>query len=338
VLESPYSRNPPQFRYQENLKEDHSTHEAAPSPDEELRLAKRYSLKNDDNDKLRLIHHYAISTCYSISDPTSVTQSLPLRDTVPSLAFEHDFLLSGLLAVTSLHLALLNPSNIHSASAIKFHTEALAQVQPHLTNVLPDNVAALFSFSCLIASYSFGFHQIQAPLVNSLDAILEVFTLIRGIRIIVRDGMQWLQESPFAENLVLNPSDPNGSLPPPIEDAIFTLSQRISKQEMDSASREAYTTAVDLLRQSFLLVVERPNIKMVALPFPILVNDDFIQKLKGKDSLALVILANYAVVLYWLKDYIWLRGWGKEIVEETRDALGLEWQECLEWALEEIKQ
>lgn len=337
VLESAYPRIPPTLNPQDNtLNSRQIIHVGAPSHAEEVSLAKRYSLRGDNNDKLRLIHHYAISTCYSSWNATSVTQSVHLRDIVPALGFEHDFLLSGLLAVSSLHLALLNPSDINIASAIKYHTEALRQVQPHLMNVSPNNVGALFSFSCLIASYSFGFHQIQTPSNNSLKSILEVFTLIRGIRVIVRDGMQWLKKGPFAQSLSINPSNPNASLEPKLEAALSKLLQRTSEHKSDPKSRDVYTAAIALLRQNFILASEKPGVKMTALPFPILVSDIFLESLKGEDPLALVIFANYAVLLHWLRGYVWLRGWGKQIVQAVNHIVGTEWSDCLEGAMQEI--
>jgi hypothetical protein len=262
-----------------------------------------------------------------------------LRDIIPALGFKHDFLLSGLLAVSSLYLALLNPSDFNIASAIKYHTEALRQVQPHLTNVSPNNVGALFSFSCLISSYSFSFHQIQTPSNNSLKSILEVFTLIRGIRVIIRDGMQWLKKGPFAQSLSLNPSNPNASLEPKIESALSKLLQCTSEQKSDPESRDVYTAAIalqPLLRQNFILAKEKPGVKMTALPFPILVSDKYLESLKGEDPLALVIFANYAVLLHWLRGYVWLRGWGKQIVEAVKHTVAIEWQDCLEWAMQEV--
>jgi hypothetical protein len=339
VVDSSHARVPSRFRTQHSAPiASRIIHEDAPSHAEEVSLAERYALKGESNDNFRLMHHYAISTCYSITDLTSVSRSLPLRDIVPALGFEHDFLLSGLLAVSSLHLAILNPSAIHTASAIKHHTEALAQVVPHLANISSDNVTALFSFSCLIALYSFGFHQTQAPSADPLGDIFEVFTLIRGIRIIVRDEVQWLQQTPFAESMLPNPLDPNASLAPKIEAAISTLSQYNSKQITDLASRDVYAAAIDLLRQTFLLAAEKPSAKMTALPFPILVPDEFMEKLRGRDPMALVILANYAVALYWLRGYIWLRGWGKEVVDAVKHTVGTEMRFYLEWATEEVER
>ena len=335
MVDSPYGRIPSKPRADDIARSaNRITHEGAPSHIEEVSLAKMYSLKGDDNDTLRLMHHYGISTCYSISDLTSA--SLPLRDAVPALAFEHDFLLSGLLAVTSLHLALLNPSAIHTNSAIKHHSQALALIRPHLTDVSPNNVAALFSFSCLIALYSFGFHQTDPSCSDPLREILEVFTLIRGIRVIVKNGVQWLEQGPFAASMLPTPSNPNTGLPPEIEAIISTLSERNSELTTDSTTQDAYAAAIGMLRQTFLLAAEKPGAKMMALPFPIMVPDEFMEKLSGRDPMALVILAHYGVVLYWLRGYIWLRGWGKETVDAVKYAVGPEWRLCLEWAVEEV--
>ena len=53
------------------------------------------------------------------------------------------------------------------------------------------------------------------------------------------------------------------------------------------------------------------------------------------EPLALAILANYAVILYWLRKNIWVEGWGKETVDAVRQALPTEWHECIAWAVRE---
>jgi hypothetical protein len=335
VVESPYARIPSKAKTVGNVPSaSRIIHEGPPAYDKKVSLAKIYSLKGDHNDRLRLMHHFGMSTCYSISDLSLVC--LPLRDTVPALALEYDFLLSGIFAVTSLHLALHNPSTIHTQSAVKHHSEALTLVGPHLTNVTPDNIAALFSFACLISSYSFGFHHTQPLSLDPLGEVFEVFTLIRGIGVIVKGGMQWLMEGPFANSMLPTPSNPNANLAPKIEAALSALSRRNSDLMTDSI-RDAYAGAIDLLRKTFLLAAEKPSLKTTSLIFPILVADEFVQKLRDRDPLALVILANYAVVLYWLRSSIWIGGWGKEIVDTVKHAVDTEWHTHFESAIEEVE-
>ena len=112
--------------------------------------------------------------------------------------------------------------------------------------------------------------------------------------------------------------------------------QRTSEQKSDPDSRDVYTAAIALLTQNFILAAEKPGVKMTALPFPILVSDKFLESLKSEDLLALVIFANYTVLLHWLRGYVWLRGWGKQIVEAVKHTVGIEWRDCLEWAMQEI--
>ena len=303
-------------------------------PDNEISLAKTYALKGDDNDTLRLMYHYALSTCFSISDlPSSIP---PWRDTVPALAFEHDFLLSGLLGVTSLHLVLLNPSAHHTNAAIKHYSQALTLIQPHLSNVTPDNVSALFSCSCLIALYSFGIHCTSQSCLDPLADILELFSLIRGIAVIVKNRVQWLERGPFAQAMLPTLVDSNASLAPEIDAALETLSQRNLETIADPKAQEAYATTIEMLRQTLLLAAEKPDTKMTALLFPIMVPPLFMDELRYGNSMALLILAHYGVVLYWLRSHIWLRGWGSQIVEAVKGVVGGDSRGCLDWPLKVV--
>jgi hypothetical protein len=60
------------------------------------------------------------------------------------------------------------------------------------------------------------------------------------------------------------------------------------------------------------------------------VSDKFLESLKGEDALEMVIFANYAALLYWLRGYVRLRGWGKQIVEAVKHTVGIEWRDGLE--------
>jgi hypothetical protein len=336
VLNSSYSPFASKTDYNEAAtgQATNETHFQSLSHDEEVSLAMRYSLKADDNDTYRLIHHYALSTSTSISDSPSAV--LMNRDIIPALAFEHDFLLSGLLAVTSLHLAILNPCTIHNDAALKHHSQALTLIRPHLSHVTADNVYALFSYSCMIACYSFGIRKAAISSHDPLGDMLAVFTLLRGITVIVEMGEEWLENSPFADSTKLPEPNPNTRLAPKVEGALFSLSQSIPDSNTDLTSREVYEAALSLLRHTFLLSAEQPHSTRTALLFPILVPQQFVDNLRDKDPLSLVILAHYAVVLHWLRHSIWLRGWGNEVIAAVRHVVGSEWDVVLKFAVEQV--
>jgi hypothetical protein len=82
-------------------------------------------LETAKHDILSLMHHYSFSTCESISDsPRRVKLWMEM---VSEIAFEYDFLLSALLAVTSMHLTLLHPSESNNKTASTYHEAVLAQ-------------------------------------------------------------------------------------------------------------------------------------------------------------------------------------------------------------------
>ncbi|KAH6678029.1 hypothetical protein B0J14DRAFT_635204 [Halenospora varia] len=309
-----------------------------PPVDTQVSMAARYSLQNDPNDTLRLLHHYAISSCISISDSEGV---LPMwRDVIPAMAFEkgNEYLLSILLAVTALHLALLQPNEEHTKAAVHHYTLALEQVQPHLTEISKANISPLFTFACLIPLYSFGIHETSLSTAPILPQTTELFTLIQGITAIVVTGYQWLNSGPLSFYTLPEVTDPSAPLPPALEASLALLSQR--KPSTPPASVEEYSKALALLRHTFLLHQDSPNMKVAILPLPILVATGFVEKLKDSEPLALSILAHYAVILYRLRHHIWLRGWGKEIIDAVAELLGgsEEWRECMVWPQEQIEE
>lgn len=306
-----------------------------PPVDTQITIAARYSLQSDPNDTLRLLHHYAISSCISISDSEGV---LPMwRDVVPAMAFEkgNEYLLSILLAVTALHLALLLPNEEHTKAAVHHYTLALEQVQSHLTEIGEANISPLFSFACLIPLYSFGIHTTSLPTTPILPQTIELFTLIQGITAIVITGHQWLNNGPLSFYTLPEVTDPSAPLPPALESSLDLLSKQ--KPTSPPESVEEYSKALALLRHTFLLHQDSPNMKLAALPLPILVATGFVEKLKDSEPLSLVILAHYAVVLYRLRHHIWLQGWGEEIIDAIAEMLNgnEEWQGCLAWPIEE---
>ena len=287
------------------------------------------------------MNHYAQSTSKSLANLSSVTpEGLSLwRDTVPQLAFEHDFLLHGLLGISSLHLALSQPSlrRKHSVLAIRHYNLGISRFQSHLTNITVDNVNALFAFSCIIALFSFGLHCAVDHHMTPLARIHEVLMLIRGTGVIIKSGGNWLKGGPWEVMGSQYSADPKQKLPDDIEDVIAELSRRIQMTIAASAQNDTYLGAIAALRLGLVMATTRPKIAMKIVRFPLLVQPEFLELLRIGDPLALAILANYAVTLHWIREEIWIGSWGKQVVVAVRDALALDWHECIAWAIKETE-
>jgi hypothetical protein len=169
------------------------------------------------------------------------------RNTVPQLAF-----LSSILAVTSLHLAILHPSQKYYNAALHHHTEALARFRLHLSSITPKNLSSVFAFSCLIPLFAFGVHCTPLRRLDTLPGIYEIFTLLSFISTLLKSSTRWLDPHRFPEVAVPVVRNPSASLPEPIESSLTLLSAR-NQTTSDELVREASVGAIDLVRTSFLI-------------------------------------------------------------------------------------
>ncbi|KAI9881272.1 MAG: hypothetical protein M1830_005558 [Pleopsidium flavum] len=300
-------------------------------------VAPGHAYTSNERDKLRLMHHYTLFTYKSIA---AAPEALDIwQNLIPQLAFEYDFLLQGILAATSLHLALTDSSHqeTHSGLALQYYITASALFRPHLTSITPSNISALFAFSCIVPVCAFGFPQIPYLPINPLPEIHETIVLLRGTADIVRSGSHWLECGPFKHLLLPEPSSPCGALPMEIEAALLGLSKRNDETTTDAALRNAYCMAITTLRHTFRLAGEAPGKANTALLFPIQIPPEIPVKIRDGEPMALSILAHYAVVLHWLNSFIWLRRWGRQVVNAVEAAVGEEWRGCIAWAIEEVK-
>ncbi|KAH6722412.1 hypothetical protein BKA61DRAFT_650949 [Leptodontidium sp. MPI-SDFR-AT-0119] len=301
-------------------------------------LSAAYVLQDDSQDILRLIYNYGASTSKSISDSPDC---VPIwRDVVPALAFKHDFLLSGVFSVSALHLGLLYPSALHSKVALHHHPTGLESFRRHLLNITSENVTALFAFACLVPVYAFGsrnlsFSALADQINDPLVEIIDLFTLLGGIAIIIEKGNHWLMESEFAPFLRTNPayspsssssyssSPGNGAyaplpLAPAIEETLTILTTQNNLSTPDARLRASYHSAIKDLRCGILRARERPNAKMVVLPCPIMLKKNEMDEMRKKSPMALVVLAHYGVLLHSLRRDLWMRGWGRDVILAVR--------------------
>lgn len=77
------------------------------------------------------------------------------------MAHEHGFLLDGLLALTSLHLAYLHPEarKQYLIKASEHQGRAMPQFREAITHPNNDNCHAILAFACLLLPYSFASEQ-----------------------------------------------------------------------------------------------------------------------------------------------------------------------------------
>ncbi|PWY90196.1 hypothetical protein BO70DRAFT_368732 [Aspergillus heteromorphus CBS 117.55] len=299
-----------------------------------------FQFTDSERERLRLMSHYALHASKSITEiilPGDRDQSM-WGDWVTELAFEHDFLLHGLLSISALHLALRGVSQQkHTVMAIRHHDLGVALFRPHLSNITYENHDAVFAFSCVVALYSFGIQRSSKSMEDPLTNIHQVLTLVRGSAIALKPSHEAREQSRWSVLMLPYPFVFTGRLPVVIEDMLSKLRQRIPATPFAGSHTGIYLSAIQTLRDTLTMTIMYRRQKMTHSYFPAVCPPEFWAMVRIAEPLALAILANHAITLHWMGNSIWMEGWGKQTVDAVRQALPPDWHECIAWAVQEVE-
>lgn len=164
---------------------------------------------------LELMRHFVTETYLTFSCIDSI-QDL-WRTTLPKMASDYPFMMHGLLNISALHLAFLNPAkrDLYLASAIRHHEIFLSLYRSQLHSITPDNCSAVFISSSLISICTLAFpicsnnsspsmpscfssRQQKQQFESPIQLASSLFTLLEGSLTLVRNSWQWLEDSPIS--------------------------------------------------------------------------------------------------------------------------------------------
>lgn len=116
---------------------------------------------------------------------------------MPKVAFAHDYVMHGLLGFSALHKAHLEPSNAPNLHAIAVDHLDKALVVYRAESAKPttaENASAKFAFTWIVALFAYAI----PPSLPPIDAIVELFMLVRGIDASLSETWFWVSQGPFA--------------------------------------------------------------------------------------------------------------------------------------------
>ncbi|KAH8700720.1 hypothetical protein BGW36DRAFT_374845 [Talaromyces proteolyticus] len=289
--------------------------------------------------ELELMHHYATSTCETMAQHE--TDLDVWKRSIPAEAFKHEFLMDGIMALASLHIALHRPSNrwTYTELAVQYQASGLREFKATLNGIKEENCHALFGFSLIITVLAFAFPECYGDqhLVTPRDSIISIFELLRGVRAIktsshgsLRGGqMKALFNYPRP---YMDPEDDEDV------EALLKLRQRTDQlgKDVHPEKHNIYLSAIDCLEKSFGEIVGLPERGAGAIvAWPVMVPDDLMILFKEGDPLAMLILVHYGVLLLHVHNQWWGKNFGVRLIRHTSEALhqiNPEWSSCCEWA------
>ncbi|CZR52466.1 uncharacterized protein PAC_02343 [Phialocephala subalpina] len=297
-------------------------------------------------DDLELLHHFSTITYTTLSDRHDLREMWRIQ--IPKMALKQRFMMHSLFSVTALHIACSAPLESQSSyidRAIRHHNIALRHLSAELHNITRENGASLFICATLIVVFSLNlaFSRPHQEPTGTVEEILGIFRLLRGVRLVLAGMWEWARESEIAPMFVDRDIDHTISLPGDVTAALCLLEERNRHLSKPASDTEAYNMAIQGLKDSFKVISSSndPGTRLnrddgMVLGWPITCNQEYIALLGSRQPLALVILAHYAVILHEMRDSWWVREWGSQLIHDVHQIVGDYWQDLMDWPIHRV--
>ncbi|KAE8385342.1 hypothetical protein BDV23DRAFT_190909 [Aspergillus alliaceus] len=293
---------------------------------------------------LELMHRYSIETYRSLCGDQSDTHDWQVL--VPQQASSHTFLLHGILALAALHTAAtaIEPNRVLSYldTALQYHNMSFTPFRQALETLTPLNCDAVVAHSAIITIIGIALPRLNAQYRGECSSMVEnivtMFELLQGSTKISRLSRPWLKASMLSNHDFWQME--SGELGSGEAEAIAHLkhlNDRIGNA--DDGNCRANGEAVDLLRSCFAKFARSPH-PVAILAWLLYVNKEFIDGLRVRRPVPLLVLMHWGVLLNELGSHFWwAEGCGKDLVAELLAEIKSEnpvWERALEWPRQAI--
>ncbi|KAL4780391.1 hypothetical protein BJX76DRAFT_338108 [Aspergillus varians] len=315
----------------------------------------------------RLLAKWSSSTERSLTHSKSKDrswQSIIRRDSVRYPALRH-----STLALSAIHLASTSETGTakrkdHLTDAARHYSQAVDAFPPLHEDPSESRCNAAFStasllFMCELTSPSLvedGFslsHSLSGsrsfasspspcapvepdahePSVSppSLQKIVDLFATVRDLS----SGSDILDVVEKGElSALFTQSDPYHQLPSTYTLTILTMRNlnTATAQNDPSHATSVYDDTIAKLDRSLEMLSKGGEPTMIALRWMFRIPSRYLDLVREKQPLALIIFAHYCAVLHHLRDRWWMGNWGSRLVKEISQLLGPERLGSILWA------
>ncbi|KAK4184220.1 sterol uptake control protein 2 [Podospora australis] len=298
---------------------------------------------------LELLHQWSTATFKTMAVAVDSGKMLDhlWQVEVPQQAFRHVFLLHQILAISAYHLAYLRPENRRQYSLRASYHQSLAiqGIRSALTNISADNCHALFATSALLFISALAATRLDDEPENagpSIDSLLDVFMLVKGIGGVINSSNNLVRTGPFHELFLRHDG------PKPHFLALDRIMQQLEgflnrivqlHDEMDDITdpvrnviRRETDCLIDSIREAVANSVN-PEYRIVAA-WPFKMTDEYIPLLRQRNPVALALLSYYCVILHSAEPTFWyMKGWGEGVIRDISRAVVPPWNQDSAWAI-----
>lgn len=257
---------------------------------------------------LELMHHYTAHAYLTMPGVVHTRQIWGFS--VPQEAFKFPFLMHSILAFSANHLAYLNPSRAAHFRLLSgtHQAAALTSLNSVLGDIQTTNCHAIFVSASLTVLNAFADAS-----TFSLDILIEIFQLIRGMNYVLDKTTPIIEKGPFAA--ILRPTPDPPTQPPLLSSFLIELqASGYSSAGADvSPTEAARIRATDSLRESLQYAIEgstHPALR-AAMIWPIRLEAEFMEMLKDRSDPGIRdLFQRYCRLLeFAASDFWFLVGW-----------------------------
>lgn len=211
---------------------------------------------------MQLLHHWT-TRVHLFHDATSEDDKWMWSEGIVDVAFQHTFLLHGILALSALHKTLVDDQGSRAsllAQADAHMSTSLATYLGLLEGIAAETVVPCFLLSSICFAYNLATAQVEEP-EDPIGAILHCFRLLRGVKVVI--GQHWLQlqKDPVIHRLLAPASSMDESLlPKDVECAPLLDLKQLAKQ-LDAPQKAICLEAIENLHQTFVKTTLCDSIK-----------------------------------------------------------------------------
>lgn len=320
------------------------------------------------------MHRWSTTTyqsfCSTIYDPPW------LQFYVPESALEHDYLLYGIFAMSSLDLIIggtivdETQTQMHFQAALEYYDKASESFRQQLSNITPSNFHSMYMFAFLAAAM-----YMARPLCPLERRNREPDGVIGRAAVVMKLLIACSGLAEQNQSLMLDVNGISGSsvtttmtavadvlqcpqfLGTSTEEALARLTNLIDTDAFLNLGRDAFPTSSSLtasyrnavmwLRVSLGMEAKHNETVMgFCLAWPALVGKDFVEAFSKADMMAMLIVMHWAVQLDRLGSLAWwAASMGRDLVREISStvlqskaqvAVGPEIHQSIEWARKQV--
>ena len=303
----------------------------------QMSLPTIYNLEPDDHELFQLYTEY---TSFTLSDKPLIQKAW--RSDVAREALPYAYLLHGLVSLSAAHLAHINPSEriIYGSKAIMHRNRALRLCIPALRHITKANCQALFAFSSIVAISTFAIlGLLDVGVTSPIDTISTFFTLIKGVSTVVQGGVEWIKAGSLGVLLHDDRTHWRSSLGPLPQELHFPLQRLREWNETSGATGPQISVCAAAINDLEVVFSAHSMIagdRTLVFVWCAIVTNEYIEQVKSRQSMALVVLAHFAVLLHGVRSQWWSADRGRRIVEAVYEELDTYWKPAVQWPVEVV--